>query len=87
MECDVFQTAKLVASFFGGNQCVINRAHGGKPMPCTQPLSIQSKPSVTTAELKPNRMFTPAESINPAAMNVRALARSPTNPFASLDTP
>jgi len=87
MEWEVFQIEKLVASSFGGNQCVISRAHGGKPMPCTQPLSIHSKPSVTTAELKPNRIFTPAERISPSAINVRALVRSPTNPWANLEKP
>src|SRR4051794_17722893 len=37
MECEVFQIDMFVASRSGGNQCVIARQQGGKPMPCTQP--------------------------------------------------
>src|ERR1044071_1638726 len=33
IECDIFQIDNFVASCFGGNQCVNNRAQGGKPIP------------------------------------------------------
>jgi len=87
MECDVFQMENLVASSFGENQWDISRAHGGKPIPCTQPLSIHHKPSASTVELKPKHTFAIAERINPVAMNVRALVRSPRNPLANLERP
>ena len=32
-EWEIFQIDILVASFLGGNQCVIRRAQGGNPMP------------------------------------------------------
>ena len=68
IEWEVFQIDILVASVSGGNQCVISRQHGGKPMPCTQPLIIQATPSSRTAELKPKKTLAPTESISPMTM-------------------
>ena len=44
IECEVFHTDILVASCLGGIQCVSSRAHGGNPMPCSQPLATHSSP-------------------------------------------
>src|SRR5688572_29137658 len=68
IECDVFQIDILVASVSGGNQCVISRQHGGKPMPCTQPLIIHATPSSSTVELKPKNTLAPTESMSPMTM-------------------
>src|SRR4051794_4217820 len=85
--CDMFQIDILVASFFGGKQCVIKRAQGGKPIPWNQPFSIQIVPSRKTVELKPNATFKIAEAASPVTIRLRACARSPKKPFANLDTP
>src|SRR4051812_2585619 len=87
MQCEVFQIDIFVGSCLGENQCVSNRAQGGKPMPCTQPLSIQKVPSAKTVELMPKQRFSMAEAASPTTMNARALHRSAKNPFANFETP
>src|ERR1043166_3410102 len=84
---EAFQMENLVASCLGENQLAINRAQGGKPMPCTQPFSIQITPSTTRLELKPNARFSSAETINALTMNVRAFARSARKPLANFEMP
>src|SRR3954462_4048387 len=87
MEWEVFQMDILVASLFGGNQCVMSRQHGGKPMPCTQPLNIHAIPRTRTAELKPKTRFAPAERSKPVTMKTRASARSAQIPLTKRETP
>ena len=62
-------------------------AHGGKPMPCTQPLSIQKMPRTSAVEPMPKKTFIAAESSRPVAMKTRALTRSPMMPLKNFDTP
>ena len=64
----MFQTDIVEARRSGRNQCVISRQHGGKPMPCTQPLIIHATPSSSTVELKPKKTLAPTESRSPATM-------------------
>src|ERR1051326_4465750 len=87
MQCDVFHIDIFVASCFGGNQCVSNRAQGGKPIPCTQPFSVQIRPKMTRPELKPNAIFKIADPSRPTNMKERALQRSPRKPLANFETP
>src|SRR5215510_7057691 len=87
MQWDVFQIDILVASLRGGNQCVSRRAQGGKPIPCTQPLSIQNKPNANTVELSPKHKLNSAEAAKPTTMNDRALHLSAKKPLANLETP
>ena len=68
MEWEVFQIDIVEASRSGRNQCVINRQHGGNPMPCTQPLIIHATPSSSPVELKPKNTLAPTESMRPATM-------------------
>ena len=47
IECEVFQTAVLVASSRGGTQWTSSRLHGGKPHPWKRLLST-SRTAITT---------------------------------------
>ena len=53
MEWPVFQIENLLARSRGPNQCVSDFAHGGKPMPWVQPLSIQKIPNAIAVEDMP----------------------------------
>src|SRR5262249_17982760 len=82
-ECELFQIAIFVANSRGENQCVMSRAHGGKPIPWNQPLIIHSTPSTTSDVLKPKKILTTAQHTRPNGMNHRAFNRSPKKPLAN----
>ena len=86
-ECDVFQMDIFVASSFGWIQCVSIFAHGGKPMPCVQPLTIQNAAKRTVSDVQPKRKFMSAESARPIVMKTRPFSLSAQNPFTKRLTP
>ena len=62
-------------------------AHGGKPMPCVQPLTIQNTANRIVRDVQPKRKFIKAESASPIVMKMRPFSLSAQNPFTKRLTP
>ena len=79
--CEAFHTDILVASSFGCIQWASIFAHGGKPMPCVQPFSIQKTAKKSVRLEHPKKKLVAAESARPTAMKIRPLSLSAQKPF------
>ena len=84
LDIDVQGALNVIRS---GIQCVSIFAHGGKPMPCVQPLRIQNAANISVTVEQPKRRFINAESTRPTDMKMRPLRRSAQKPFTKRLTP
>ncbi len=85
--CEVFQIAIFTPRSLSENQCVIILAHGGHPIPCTQPFRSISTNIIVTLLVLGNNKFTMPDKINPIAKKYRAFDLSETFPITNLLTP